>query len=600
MAGTKRNAIAQVAVLLATGAVCQAGSLPRFSGSIIGFVSDAAGVPQVGATVMLFNRYERMLVRTLTNEKGSFGFDLLVPDVYSIRVSQPSFVPATKGDILVEPGVRNFLTVSLASLFSSVELVYSAPAGPVMSDDWKWVLRGSSATRPVLRIRSRGVDISSPSEKSSRSSIFSGTRGLVRVSAGDEGSGGGVSPDMGTTFALATSVFGNNRVQVAGNVGYSSYSGAPTAGFRTTITRDDGSGWSNPGLQLTMRQMSAPAHAAANVASSRGDATAPTLRTMAATFQDKLHIGQALLLEYGTTLENIQYLDRLNYVSPYARLSYNMGSKGLLELGYSSGQPPADFAFSGAGPEADLQRDMAEIAMFPRLTLAGGRVRMQRSNTFEASYQIKSGSRTYTVGAYRETVSNAALMMSSPTGTLPTGDDYLPDAFSESSIFNIGRLHATGLSAAVTQEVDEHLNLTLAYGDGGVLRTEGRQLQTTGADELRSMIRSSQQQWVMGKVSGTVPFLGTRFVSSYLWTDYRALTPYHRFITRGAYPEAGFNVYFRQPIPGVPGMPGRLEATADLRNMMAQGYLPISTATGQKLLLIHSPRSVRGGLNFIF
>jgi hypothetical protein len=46
-------------------------------------------------------------------------------------------------------------------------------------------------------------------------------------------------------------------------------------------------------------------------------------------------------------------------------------------------------------------------------------------------------------------------------------------------------------------------------------------------------------------------------------------------------------------------MPGRLEATAELRNGLGQGYLPI-TEGGQRVLLIQSPRALRGGLSFIF
>jgi hypothetical protein len=43
-----------------------------------------------------------------------------------------------------------------------------------------------------------------------------------------------------------------------------------------------------------------------------------------------------------------------------------------------------------------------------------------------------------------------------------------------------------------------------------------------------------------------------------------------------------------------------VEATADLRNMLAQGYLPVSMANGQSLTLIETPRTLRGGLSFIF
>jgi hypothetical protein len=43
-----------------------------------------------------------------------------------------------------------------------------------------------------------------------------------------------------------------------------------------------------------------------------------------------------------------------------------------------------------------------------------------------------------------------------------------------------------------------------------------------------------------------------------------------------------------------------MEATADLRNLLAQGYLPMTFAGGQRLLLVQTPRSVCGGLSFIF
>jgi hypothetical protein len=43
----------------------------------------------------------------------------------------------------------------------------------------------------------------------------------------------------------------------------------------------------------------------------------------------------------------------------------------------------------------------------------------------------------------------------------------------------------------------------------------------------------------------------------------------------------------------------RVEATAELRNILAQGYLGLNTSGGH-LLLVDNPRSVRGGLAFIF
>ena len=61
--------------------------------------------------------------RALTDDRGAFIFAGLLPDLYSIRVSLASFVPAIRGNIVVQPGMRSVLNVSLATLFSTIQLV---------------------------------------------------------------------------------------------------------------------------------------------------------------------------------------------------------------------------------------------------------------------------------------------------------------------------------------------------------------------------------------------------------------------------------------------------------------------------------------------
>ena len=75
--------------------------------------------------------------------------------------------------------------------------------------------------------------------------------------------------------------------------------------------------------------------------------------------------------------------------------------------------------------------------------------------------------------------------------------------------------------------------------------------------------------------------------------------PAHYYVTQKAYPEPGLNIHLSQPIPSFPGLPGRLEANLDLRNVMAQGYLPLSVA-GRRAIMTQNPRALRGGLSFIF
>ena len=114
------------------------------------------------------------------------------------------------------------------------------------------------------------------------------------------------------------------------------------------------------------------------------------------------------------------------------------------------------------------------------------------------------------------------------------------------------------------------------------------------------MIHASRRNAVTTRGAGTIARTGTHFIASYQWMDQRAITPGQIYTTQPIRPEPGLNIYVRQPIPTFFSLPWRMEATADLRNLLAQGYLPLSLAGGQHLLLVQNPRSVRGGLNFIF
>src|ERR1043166_9443026 len=79
-----------LAVLLgAAGLSCSpvsAASLNPLAGQILGQVRDAGGAAQMGASVFLYNRYDELVRRGLSNEQGRFAFDALAPDLYSIRV----------------------------------------------------------------------------------------------------------------------------------------------------------------------------------------------------------------------------------------------------------------------------------------------------------------------------------------------------------------------------------------------------------------------------------------------------------------------------------------------------------------------------------
>lgn len=586
-----------VAGLLIWGCIFTSGasaaSLGGFSGAIAGEVKSASGVAQMGATVVLYNRYDRMIGQVVTDLKGGFHFDPLLPDQYSLRVSLPSFVPAFKRNITVLPGIQSLLAINLTSMLSTIEIVASAPArGSIMSEDWKWVLRSAQSTRPVLRYADEA-------NRSKLSNVFSDTRGIVKVSAGDAATLGdaGSQPDLGTAFALATSLFGSSQLQVSGNVGYAARSGMPVAGFRTTYSRNDAGG-EGAEITVTMRQLTLPSRGGFVSA----DGSGPALRTSAISMIDGFTILDDIHIEYGVSAESVSLLNRLNTISPFARLTYDFGSYGSVQLGYSSGAVPAEMTNrttwrEGGGNE--LQQDLAALAALPRVSLRDGHANVQRNNNIEIGYRKAAGSRTYTLGAYREEIRNGALTIAGANNVIPE-TDLLPDLGSRSGVIDIGNFSRWGYLASVNQALGEKLEVGLAYGRGGALTADAKALTSNDADELRSRIRVGEKNWATAHIAGTAPVTGTHFAASYGWADYRSLMPAHSYLAQRTRPEPGLNISIRQPIPSFGLVPGRFEASAELRNLLEQGYLPVTTADGQKLTLTNAPKAVRGGLSFIF
>jgi hypothetical protein len=581
---------------LAAPCVAPAAGPIKLSGVITGVVSDSMGIPQMGAIVLLYNRQDRVYGKVQTDDLGQFRFLGLFPDLYSVKVTLATFVPALKKNILVQPGMRSVLNVNLNTLFSTIQLAYpSIDNGSLMSDDWKWVLRTASSTRPVLRFAND--PLASGPATSAHSSVFTDTRGILKVSAGDGPvvTGIGNEADLGTAFALATSLYGNSLLQVSGNVGYGSQTGVPTAAFRTSYSRDLAGG--SPEVSLTMRQLILPGRLGA--ALSGTESALPMLRSMSASFNDRTQLTEDVALQYGFTLDSVSFLDRLNYFSPYARLSYKVGNNAEVDFAYTSGNGRPDLA-GAVSQDADLQRDLSTLGLFPRISLLGARPKIQRGEEYELTYSLKARSRIYQVSAYRESVTNAALSLVAPAG-MYGGGDILPDLFSANSIFDAGNYHSVGYTAAVTQNLGDHLSATVMYGSMGALTAQNREIVSDSPDELRSMIRSGRKQAATTRVTATSPWTGTHLIASYQWTDSnRWAMPGHLYTTQAGGPMPGLNVYIRQPIPGLSFLPWRMEATADLSNMLAQGYLSLGMVNGQRVLLVETPRSFRGGLSFIF
>ncbi len=294
-------------------------------------------------------------------------------------------------------------------------------------------------------------------------------------------------------------------------------------------------------------------------------------------------------------MEAVAYIDRISQFSPFARLSYDLGETGVFQVAYSRGAPAADLMF----PATDGAQDqLRSLAMFPRLSLSSGSTRLQRNETVEVGFRRNQGAWTYSTSGYVERVRDAAMSAASPAGFY-SPSELLPDIASNASIFNAGSYEAYGYAAGVDRKLFDGWTVGLAAGSSGMLAAIDSHIDSNDASELRSNLQATQRLWASARANGAIRATGTRLGASYLWTPSGTLGPAHAWLTLRNQPLIGLNVQIRQPVP-TGGMPGRLEMTAEVRNLLAQGYVPVATPDGRQIWLVQFPRALRGGLSFTF
>ena len=583
-------------------------SLP-LAGNLLGSVADSAGIPQMGVTVQLFNKYQRLIAKTRSDAEGHFAFLSVPVDLYSVHASLANFLPVSRERIAVKAGLDSVLQIHLATLFSSVEVNYVLPTA-AMSDDWKWVLRSSSATRPVNRYLP--VELSGQSPNGAlRPHIFSETHALLSVSGGDGGlaDADSSSGDLGTGFALSTNFLGKNQLQLSGSLGQNATTlGPPAIAFGVVYSRNEDTLLGRPPeVTLSLAQVGgigSPVLAPQNASANPPLTGSTTLRAMSLSMYEVADPLDNIHLEYGVMGESVDYLQHKNRISPFARLTIDTGKAGQWIAAYSDGGRPDELTKHRRTAETadldasddDLAAVMNTLARLPQISNRNGRLELQRTQNLEIGYNKISRTRTYALSAFYEDVTNGRMNVAGDTSALDS-QDLLSDNLSKTSTYNIGSYRRTGYLASVNQKWGEYAQTTLAYGRIGGFAADGASLIAKAGET--SFLTEKNHNVAAVNTKATIPRVGTQLTADYGWVDSGTIVPRHVFATQDAYLAPGLNLYFRQPVPSFFGLPCRFEITADLRNMLAQGYLPLDTG-GHRLLMVQAPRAIRGGLNFIF
>ena len=540
-------------------------SLPAWAveqpGAISGYVRNSTGAPQMGAVVEILGAANRTLT-VFTDAAGFYTATGLLPGLYTLKVTAPSFLPALREKVGLHPGARLNVNVTLSTLLGVMQL---GPVRPLPDeDDWKWTLR-SVANRPILRVFD---DPTLPAEKQAHE--LSGTLSFL---AGSAAGGYGTGSDMSTSFTLERSIFADGRLSFSGDVGYGS--SLPGGVLRTTYSHrlPDGS---SPTLGLTVRRFSPSDPYLHNAA----------LQSLALSAADDFTVGDVLELKFGSEVQTVQFLGQATAFRPYGSADLHLSPSTVVEYEYATSRPDprAEKGFDSA--PADLSESN------PRVSLLDFAPKMESAHHHEVSFSRRVGKTNLQLAGFSDRVVDTALL---GTGEVSAAGGFLlPDVSSGTFTYAGKTLDTNGLRFVLQRKFANDLTATLDYAFGGVLDLSkpGMSLQ-----QAQQSLTTERRHALAAKLSGTTPHTHTRWIASYRWVNGPALTPVDMFNASPGQSDPFLNVFIRQPIPS---LGGHMEAIIDVRNLLAQGYVPVLGQDGQTVYLVQAARSVRGGVSFSF
>jgi hypothetical protein len=515
----------------------------------------------MGAVVQILGAANRTFT-VFTDGAGFYTANGLLPGLYTLKVTAPSFLPALREKVGLRPGASLNVNVTLSTLLGVMQL------GPIRNlpddDDWKWTLR-SVANRPILRVFN---DPTLPAEKQNHE-----LRGTLSFLAGSAAGGYGTGSDMSTAFTLERSIFSDGHLAFSGNVAYGQ--GLPAAVVRASYSHRLANG-SMPTMALTVRRFAA----------SDPNLHGAALQALALSAADDFSVGDVLEFKFGSELQTIQFLGHVTAFRPFGSADLHLSPNTVLEYDYATSRPDLRGEKGFDSAPADLSESN------PRVSLLAFSPKVERAHHQEVSISHRSGKTNLQVAVFSDRVGDPAL---TGTGLTTAAGGFLLPVISSGTFNYAGKtLDTNGLRVVLQRKFSADLTATLDYAFGGVLDLSRPDVPLQDA---LSWMTTQRRHALAAKLSGTAPRTHTRWIASYRWVSGSAITPVDMFNASPGQSDPFLNVFLRQPIPA---MGGHMEAIIDLRNLLAQGYVPVLGQDGQTVYLVQSARSVRGGVAFTF
>jgi hypothetical protein len=571
-------ALAAAPVASAQSRDSRAASNP-FHGKLSGIVTDASGIPQMGASVAIVpeSALSGAARDLITNDRGLFSADVLLPGFYTVRVSLAGFLPVLERNVRVDSSLTTLLKIELDNVFASIDRLRRSPGAAPAPDDWTWILRTSAATRPVLRWVDGEVVLALEHVGAAERPARTGANGRLELTsgAGRPGSPSNVADAPASTFAYEVELGRMSRLLLAGQM---SYEKAVSSGFAAMWLP---AGENGPRSTLVLRQ-------------AQLSPDGMTFRGLRSDHQNEVALSERVVARYGAELISVGLGRSATSFRPRGEVEIGIGRDWRVSL-LSASRP-----WAGAShPETSLETVTDQLDAFPAVMLAGGRPVIEGGRHEEIGLERRLGQdASLEAAVFHDRSRHTAVFGRGRTASA----DFLQDFFSGAFVYDGGDLASWGARLAYRQKLGAATEVGVIYAWAGALAPEltayPASSRAAGSPALRDQLDTSYRHSIAARVRSRVPALGTRLTASYKWISGPVASRQDAFGEVAYQVDPYLNLTVRQPMPSLLGG-SRIEALADFRNLLAQGYVPVSTADGT-LILIPSLRSFRGGFSFQF
>jgi len=543
------------------------------SGKLAGVVRDLTGTPQMGASVEVFAEAPGAAssLDYLTNTQGIFRGDKLSPGLYTIRVTLAGFLPTLQQHVRINANLTTMVRIEMESMFASLEQLRRQPnSAKADADDWKWVLRSASGTRPILQFDENAV-LTANGDTAARAPkiLLEFTDGARRP-----GSVSNVAAAPGTAFAYDQKLGGAGSLLVAGQM---SYDESPAGGV-ATVWLPTGTIGSGPHTAVVLRE--------AKIGN-----TGVTFRGMRIDQGGAVTLGDRVLLRYGGEYLLVGLGRSVSSVRPRLSVETKLGSEWRGKLVFAS-QPGAPSAMESGGEDLQsaLVRALDELDAFPALMWRNGRPVLQGGWHEEVSAERRIGENgKLQIAGFHEDSHHTAVF--GRGSDLPV-QEYFEDVFSSAFAYDGGATSSWGGRLAYREKLNDDVEVTALYAMAGAL-APGANNDGVLRDSLRMTPRHSVGVNVSSKLSRT----GGHLTVGYKWISGPVVSRVDAYGESLYQMDPYLHVSLRQQLPKLG--PGRWEAIADCDNLLAQGTVTISTRDGQ-VALVPAFRTFRGGLSLQF